>query len=80
MTRTTKAIFQKALKLPLEARADLVELLLNSIFDDERSGQEKIDQAWAQEARDRFDAYLRGDIQAHPLDAVMKTLKKRHAS
>ena len=32
MTRETQAIFKKALKLPLESKADLVDLLLNSIL------------------------------------------------
>jgi putative addiction module component (TIGR02574 family) len=80
MTRTTKAIFKKALELPLESRTDLVELLLNSILEEDLNAQKKIDKAWAAEARDRFDAYLRGEIQAHPMDEVTKTLKKRHAA
>jgi putative addiction module component (TIGR02574 family) len=80
MTRTTQALFKKALKLPVDSRADLVELLLNSIVEEEGSSSKKIDAAWAKEARDRFDAYLRGEIQALPMDEVMKTLRKRHAS
>ena len=79
MTAATKAIFKKALALPLESRADLVELLLNSIVEEDRAEQKKIDKAWAKEARERFDAYLRGEIQAYPIDDVMGTLKKRHA-
>ena len=76
MTRTIKTIFKKALELPLESRADLVELLLNSIVEEDRSAHAKIDKDWAIEARDRFDAYLRGEIQEHPMDEVMKSLKK----
>lgn len=79
MTKTTQAIFKKALKLPPESRADLVELLLNSIVEDDRMAQRKIDKAWAKEARDRFNAYLRGEIEALPMDDVLKKLKKRHA-
>ena len=78
MTRVTKDL-DKALKLPLDSKADLVELLLNSILEEDRVSREKIDEAWAKEARDRFDAYLRGEISAHPAAEVMKTLKKRHA-
>jgi hypothetical protein len=80
MTRETQAIFKKALKLPLEAKADLVELLLNCIVEDEQSSRTKVDAAWAKEARDRFEAFLRGEIQAEPMDQVMKALRKRHAS
>ena len=75
MTRETQAIFSKALKLPLEAKADLVELLLNCIVEEDRSSRAKIDAAWAKEARDRFEAFLRGEIQAEPMDQVMRSLK-----
>jgi len=68
------------LKLPVDSGADLVELLLNSILEEEHSAQQKIDKAWAKEARDRFDAFLRGEIQADPMEEVMKTLRKRHAT
>ncbi len=80
MTQTAKAIFNRARKLPLETRADLVELLLNSIIEDEPFDRTKIDRAWAREAKSRFDAFLRGEIKAAPMEKVMKTLRKRHAS
>ena len=48
MTRETQAIFKKALKLPLESKADLVELLLNSILEGDRSAQQEVDTAWGQ--------------------------------
>ena len=79
MTRPTQAIFKRALRLPLESRADLVELLLNSILEDDSSARKKIDRAWAKEAKDRFEAFLRGEIKAYPMDEVMNTLRKRHA-
>jgi putative addiction module component (TIGR02574 family) len=78
MTRTTQAIFKKALKLPLESRADLVELLLNSILEEDSSARKKVDAAWAKEAKDRFEAFLRGEIKAYPMDEVMNTLRNRH--
>ena len=79
MTRETQAIFKKALKLPLESKADLVELLLNSILEDDQSAQQEVDTAWAKEARDRFEAFLQGKVHAYPMDEVMGTLRKRHA-
>ena len=79
MTRETQAIFKKVPKLPLEAKADLVELLFNNTMEDDPSARQKIDKAWAKEARDRFDAFLRGEIQAEPMDEVMEKLKQRHA-
>jgi len=80
MTRETQAIFKKALKLSLESKADLVELLLNSILEDDSTARQKIDKAWAKEARDRFDAFLRGEMRAYPMGEVMEALRKRHAS
>ena len=80
MNKTTQAIFKKALKLPVESRADLVELLLDSIVEDDRSARQKIDKAWAKEVRDRFDAFLRGEIKASPMDEVMGALGKRHVA
>ena len=79
MTRSTQAIFKKALELPLESKADLVELLLNSILEDDSSARKKIDAAWATEAKERFEAFLRGEIKAHPMEEVLETLRKRHA-
>jgi hypothetical protein len=77
MTRATQAIFKRALRLPLESRADLVELLLNSILEDDSSARKKIDRAWAKEAKDRFDAFLRGEIQANPMHEMIDTLRSR---
>lgn len=80
MTRETQAIFKKALKLPREAKADLVELLLNNILEDNPSALQKIDEAGAKEAKDRFDAFLWGEIQAEPMNKAMEKLRKRHVS
>jgi hypothetical protein len=79
MTRETQAIFKRALALPFEAKADLVELLLNCILEEDSTGRQIVDKAWAKEARDRFEAFLHGDLEAHPMREVLETLKKRHA-
>jgi hypothetical protein len=78
MTRETQAVFKKALALPFESKADLVELLLNCIEEDSTARQ-RIDKAWAKEARDRFGAFLHGDLEAYPMPEVLEALKKRHA-
>jgi Putative addiction module component len=80
MTRAIEAIFKKALNLPMENKADLVELLLNSILEEDRATLKETDAAWAKEAKDRFDAFLRGAIPAEPMDDVMASLRKRRAS
>lgn len=80
MTRKAQELFKKALELPPESKADLVEALLNSIMDDEQASQKEIDEAWAKELKDRFDAYLHSEIKACPLEDVMPALRQRHAA
>ncbi|HZZ82692.1 MAG TPA: addiction module protein [Gemmataceae bacterium] len=77
MTRETQALFKKALKLPLESRADLVEVLLNSILEEDQNSQRELDAAWAKEARNRFEAFLQGKIKAYPMEEVMEKLRTR---
>lgn len=79
MTRTAEAIFKKARKLPVETRADLVEFLIESIAEDDVPPRGKIDKAWAKEAKDRFAAFLRGEIKAVRMEKAMKALRKRHS-
>jgi hypothetical protein len=79
MTREIRSVFKRAIELPLDSKADLVELLLDSIRQEDSAKLRQIDKAWAKEAQDRFEAFLRGEIPASPMRAVMNTLKKRHA-
>ena len=79
MTRKTQQVFKKALELPPESKPDLVEALLNSIMDDEQASQKEIDEAWAKELKDRFNAYLNGEIRAYPLENIISELRQRHA-
>jgi Putative addiction module component len=63
MSSEMQAIFTQALALPSASKADLVELLLSSIEQDQPSAGE-IDVVWTQEANDRFQAFLQGQIDA----------------
>ncbi len=60
-----KSIFYAALSLPVEARADLVERLLDSV---ECQTSREVDAAWAKEAKARLTAYRAGKIAS--VDAI----------
>ncbi|MSU77294.1 MAG: hypothetical protein EXS16_04265 [Gemmataceae bacterium] len=79
MMRKAQQVFKEALELPPESKADLVEALLNSLIDDEQASQKEFDEAWANELKDRFDAYRQGEITAYPLEDVISELRQRHA-
>jgi putative addiction module component (TIGR02574 family) len=59
MSNRSAEVFQEALSLPLNERAELIERLLSSLDTPER---QRIDALWAQEAEDRLDAFERGEI------------------
>jgi len=59
MSNRSSEVFQEALSLPLDERAELIERLLSSIDSPDR---QRIDALWAKEAEDRLDAYERGEI------------------
>jgi hypothetical protein len=77
MSEQTQAIFSQALELPPAAKADLVELLLSSI-EQNQAVEEEIDAAWTREANDRFQAYLKGQIAAEPVEQALQALRARH--
>lgn len=79
MTRKARQVFNKALELPRESKADLVGVLLNSIMDDDQASQKEFGEAWAKERKDRFDAYLNGEIRAYPHEDYISDLRQRHA-
>jgi len=72
MNAKTKALSEEARRLSPEERIALVEDLLNSLD----PADPEIDKLWAAEARDRLDAYRRGEIEAVTLDEVLAGLTK----
>jgi putative addiction module component (TIGR02574 family) len=63
MNAKTKALSEEARKLSREERIALIEDLQNSLDPIDA----EIERAWAEEARDRLAAYLRGEMDAIPL-------------
>ncbi|NHQ59797.1 addiction module protein [Chlorobium sp. BLA1] len=67
-------IRRKVLALPMKARAELAEQLLASL--DEADGQE-IEDIWIDEAEERYQAYLKGEITARPFADVLREAKEK---
>jgi putative addiction module component (TIGR02574 family) len=73
MNAKTKALSEEARKLSPEERIALIEDLQRSLdpIDPE------IERAWAEEARDRLAAYLRGEMGATPFEEILQKYAKR---
>ena len=67
---------REALKLPAHERALLADALLGSL-DDEAVRQAEA--ACAREAEDRYQAYVRGEVQALDGPAVFQQLRERQS-
>ncbi len=72
MNAKIKALSEQARQLTPEERIELIEDLQQSLV----SPDPEIDRAWAEEARDRLDAYRRGEMQAKTLEEVMRKYKR----
>ncbi len=73
MNAKTKALSEEARKLTPEERIELVEDILGSLHPTDPD----IDRLWAEEARDRLEAYRRGELDAIPFEEVIASLRKR---
>ena len=68
MNAKTQALSEEARRLSPEERIELIEDLWGSLdpIDPE------IDRLWAEEARNRLVAYLRGELKARPFEEILK--------
>jgi len=73
MKDTSKSIVDRALELPPNERAEVVEQLLLSL--DKPSPD--IDEQWAIEVESRIDAYDQGQIKAVPAEEVFKKHRRK---
>jgi hypothetical protein len=76
MNATTEQVFIEALSLPSQARAELAHKLIASLGETEPTPD--IAQAWAKEARDRYEAFQRGEISGRNSEDVMRELYQRY--
>ncbi|MBW3597799.1 MAG: addiction module protein [Planctomycetes bacterium] len=68
-------IFDQALKLPEEQRAELAHQLLESLGGSDGESQTTFDQEWAEEIERRSAAYRSGEMPAEDWRVVMKRLR-----
>ena len=66
---------REALKLPPHERALLADTLLGSLEDET---VREAEEACAQEAEDRYQAHVRGEVQALDGLSVLQQLRERH--
>jgi putative addiction module component (TIGR02574 family) len=72
MNAKTKALSEEARRLSPEERIELIEDLQGSLD----PVDPEIDRLWADEARDRLAAYLRGELKARPFEEILKKYHK----
>ena len=67
MNAKTKALIEEARKLSPEERIALIEELQRSLIPTDP----EIDRAWAEEARERLNAYRRGELGAVTFEEIL---------
>jgi putative addiction module component (TIGR02574 family) len=72
----TALIYSEAMKLPIEARWELVDRLTEGL---DGVTQAEIERSQVAEVQDRWAAYQRGELKAVDWDTAMAELMQRHA-
>ena len=72
MTHETKILIEKARTLSAEERIEIAEAIMTSLDEPDPAH----DLAWLAEARDRLEAYHRGELRARDFDDVMAKYTK----
>jgi len=71
--RKDQELFDEAVSLPVETRAQLIDKLLRSIH----PAQKEIDELWAAEAEKRVEEIKSGKVKTIPGDKVFKKILSR---
>lgn len=75
MSQHLKELTEAAQKLSPDERMELVENILVTLA----GADPDIERAWAKEANDRYEAYLRGQMQARDAKDVIAEIRARRA-
>ena len=67
---TLEQLEQELLQLPHDVRSRLADVLTRSV-------EAEIAAEWSTEARRRYEAYLRGEIEAYDLDEAVDAIRKK---
>ncbi len=76
MNERVKKLSDAIRKLPADEQAELVDALLGSLHN---RVDPKIEKAWADEAKRRWQAYLAGEAKATPAEEVFAKLGRKRA-
>ena len=80
MSEQSRDVFERALRLPQEQRADLAAELLRSLDDDEEKQilpMSEIDRRWAAEITRRAEQALRGETTGRDAEAVLGAIEAK---
>lgn len=69
------SIIDEAMSLPLEKRAELVDILIKSL---NPAIDKKIDKLWAVEAEKRLESIKKKSVTTIPADEVFTRIRKKH--
>jgi len=75
MSRESEHVMDDALSLPVEARVQLVEKLLQSL---NLPTQEEVEEAWAKEVDRRIAEDERGEVEMIPGEKVIAELRRKY--
>jgi putative addiction module component len=67
-------IQEQARRLPSSQKAELARILIEEL---DGSVDRDTEQLWLEEAQRRYDAYLKGEIEAIPGEVVMRRARER---
>ena len=71
MKPRVKVLFEEALKLSVDERAELLEVLQNTFY---TPGDSEYDELWLAEAEARVAAYKRGELKTVSAEEVFKKI------
>ena len=74
MANADPSVFDDALSLPSDMRAELAERLVQSLNEPEEI---QLSPAWRQEIRRRLEAFDKGEMKAIPAEKVFKRLRNQ---
>ena len=74
MSELLEELKKKTRLLTAQEQATLARILIEGL---DASDDSNVEQLWIAESERRYQAYLRGEIEAHPGDEVMTRVRKR---
>jgi putative addiction module component (TIGR02574 family) len=74
MSELLEQLKEQSRLLTAQEKARLARILIEGL---DASPDQNIEQLWITESKRRYQAYLRGEIEAHPGDEVMTRVRNR---